>query len=508
MVPIRVAQGLTSAEAAERLARDGPNELPQRKPPPPWILLVRQMTHFFALMLWVAVVLAAVAELPQLSVAIAIVILLNGTFAFVQEYRASRTAQSLQQLLPVNSTVVRDGHPVTLPATQLVVGDLVLLEAGDRICADGVVVASGDLAVDESTLTGESKPVRHDVADRVFAGTFVTEGEARIEVAAAGARTRLAAIAALSRQEHRPPSPLAVRLARVVRLIAMTAVGVAVVFFGIAVLLGLPPRDGFLFGVGVAVALVPEGLLPTVTLSLALGARRMSERHALVRSLESVETLGSTTYLCTDKTGTLTTNEMAVVRVWTPTASCDIDVVGYDADVPLGDVPEVVHRLAVVATQASTGRVVRRDGVWQPHGDPMEAALHVLALRSGDDSALLDVPPTRRWPFGPRRRRMSALVGTDLVVVKGAIDTVLSRCVSVPTGAAEAAADYARAGLRVLAIASRPARPTDRTAAADEVERDLVLEGVVGLQDPPREGAAEAVSALRRAERQDRDGDR
>ena len=494
-----VARGLTSAQAAERLARDGPNELPVRRPPSPWVLLLRQMTHFFALMLWAAVVLAAIAEMPQLSVAIAIVILLNGTFAFVQEYRASRTAQALQQLLPVNATVVRDGHPTTVPAAELVVGDLVLIEAGDRICADATVLAAGDLSVDESMLTGESRPARRTVDDQVFAGTFVTEGEARIEVAASGSRTRLAEIASLSRQEHRRPSPLTVRLDRVVRLIALTAVCIGVVFFGIAVVLGLPPRDGFLFGVGVAVALVPEGLLPTVTLSLALGARRMSERHALVRSLDSVETLGSTTYLCTDKTGTLTTNAMAVVRVWVRGVSCDLDVAGYDADAPLGTVPAEVHRLAVVATQASTGRVVRRGDQWLPHGDPMEAALHVLALRSGGDASLLDVPPVRRLPFDPRRRRMSALIGSDLLVVKGAIDTVLPRCIDVPPGATEAAAGYARAGLRVLAIASRPARETDRTAGPDEVERDLVLEGLVGLEDPPRPGAAEAVTALRRA---------
>ncbi len=495
----RVTRGLTSAQAAERLARDGPNELPARRPPSPVVLLLRQMTHFFALMLWAAVVLAAVAQMPQLSVAIAIVILLNGTFAFVQEYRASRTAQSLQQLLPVNSTVVRDGHPMTVPATDLVVGDLVLIEAGDRVCADATVLTADDLSVDESMLTGESKPVRHATGDRIFAGTFVTEGEARAEVVAAGGRTRLAEIASLSRQEHRPPSPLAVRLARVVRLIAVIAVVVGVVFFGIAVLLGLPPRDGFLFGVGVAVALVPEGLLPTVTLSLALGARRMSERHALVRSLESVETLGSTTYLCIDKTGTLTTNAMAVVRVWTPGGSCGIDAVGYDAGAPLADVPPYVHHLAVLATQASTGRVVHRGDRWEPHGDPMEAALHVLALRSGDDSALLDEPATRRLPFDPRRRRMSALIGDELLVVKGSTDTVFPRCVDVPPGAAEAVAGFAEEGLRLLAIASRPARDLDRTGGPDEVECDLVLQGLIGLEDPPRVGAAEAVAALHRA---------
>ncbi|HSN05993.1 MAG TPA: HAD-IC family P-type ATPase, partial [Candidatus Angelobacter sp.] len=351
----RGAAGLTSAQAAAILERDGPNVLPKGRPPAPWRLLLGQMTHFFAIMLWVAVVLAAIAGMPQLSVAIAIIVVLNGTFAFVQEYRASRTAESLQELLPVNATVVRDGHPMTLPASGLVAGDLVLLEAGDRICADVSIIDSAALSIDESMLTGESEAAHRGVDDHLYAGTYVTEGEASVRVEATGPRTRLAGIAALSRSEHRPPNPLATRLTRVVRLIAIIALAVGVVFFGIALLLGLHPRDGFLFAIGVTVALVPEGLLPTVTLSLALGARRMAERHALLRSLESVETLGSTTFLCTDKTGTLTTNQMAVVAVWTPTESCEIEAAGIDADADLPALPEQVRRLAVVATQASTG---------------------------------------------------------------------------------------------------------------------------------------------------------
>jgi magnesium-transporting ATPase (P-type) len=493
-----VDRGLSAERAAALLERDGPNVLPSPAPPPMWRLLVGQLTHFFALMLWAAVVLAALAELPQLSVAIAVIIVLNGVFAFVQEYRASRTAQRLQELLPLNATVVRDGHPMTIEASGLVVGDLVMLEAGDRICADATIVHAAELAIDESMLTGESVPARRATEQPVFAGTFVTEGEAAVEVTATAGRTRLAGIAALSRQEHRPPSPLALRLARVVRVVAVVAVVVGIVFFGVALLLGLDPRDGFLFAVGVTVALVPEGLLPTVTLSLAMGARRMAERHALVRSLESVETLGSATYLCTDKTGTLTCNEMSVVKVWTPTGELDIATAGYDADAALAAVPEAVLRLAVLATLASTGRAVHREGRWQPHGDPMEAALHVLALRSGADTGTLATPPTRRLPFDPRRRRMSAVINGELVV-KGAGDAVFPRCLDVPEDAARAATSYAEHGLRVLAMASRPTCDDDLTGSADELERGLTLLGLVGLEDPPRDGAAEAVAALRRA---------
>ena len=456
------------------------------------------MTHFFAVMLWIAVLLALIAGMPQLSVAIAVIVVLNGTFAFVQEYRASRTAERLQELLPVNSTVLRDGRPCVVPAAELVVGDVILLEAGDRICADGVVSRAGDLTVDESMLTGESASVTHDVTDAVYAGTYVTEGEARVEVVATGSNTRLAQIATLSRAGHRPTSPLAVRLARVVRVVGVVALCVGVGFFAIALVLGADPRDGFLFAVGVTVALVPEGLLPTVTLSLALGARRMAERHALVRSLESVETLGSTTYLCTDKTGTLTTNEMAVLKVWTPAGELTVRAVGYDADAPLADVSSEVIALAEASVQASSGRVVRREGRWTPHGDPMEAALHVLALRSGCPENVVDLVPERRLPFDPRRRRMSAVVG-DRLVVKGALDTVLPRCAPFSVDVERVAADYASGGLRILAVAVRPVRPGDLTEPADVVETDLTLLGVVGLEDPPRDGATEAVEALRRA---------
>jgi magnesium-transporting ATPase (P-type) len=289
-----------------------------------------------------------------------------------------------------------------------------------------------------------------------------------------------------------------------VRLVAFIAVGVGTVFFGIALLLGIEAQQGFLLAIGVTVALVPEGLLPTVTLSLANGARRMSERHALVRSLEAVETLGSTTYLCTDKTGTLTCNEMSVVAAWLPeTGSLALTASGYDPAESSGcglPPPEqaAVAAVALSAAQCSSGRTVFREGSWRPLGDPMEAALHVLALRCGVPEQAVEAPVQRRLAFDPKRRRMTSIVG-DRVIVKGAADAVLQRC-SVPSPeAAEQAGRFSEAGLRVLAIAQRPAREVDLTAEADMVEQHLGLLGIVGLEDPPRPGAAHAVSALCRA---------
>ncbi len=466
-------------------------------------MLLAQVTHFFAVMLWVAVVLAALAGLPELSIAIAVIIVINGVFAFVQEYRADQAAARLRDLLPVRATVVRDGKPITISAVDLVVGDLVLLESGDRVCADLRLVTVDGLTVDESMLTGETKSV-HPVADATaWAGTFVTEGYAQGEVVAIGSRTRLAGIALLSQAGSRRPSPLATQLHGVVRAIAVVAVLTGVGFFALSLLLGLPGRDGFLLAVGVTVALVPEGLLPTVTLSLARGAQRMADRQALVRSLESVETLGSTTVLCTDKTGTLTTNQMSVVAVWTPHGPLEIEPSGYrpSPPLPLADT-YLAQDTALASVLASTGRLISEADGHRPHGDPMEVALHVLALRAGVPTADMAASVRCRFPFDPRRRRMS-VVTADRVAVKGAIDSVLPLCRddgSVLAAANAAAHSFADRGLRVLAVAERETRASDCSGSdADSVEADLRLLGVVALEDPPREGAAAALAELRRA---------
>ena len=309
-----------------------------------------------------------------------------------------------------------------------------LLEAGDRVAADLALLEIHSLALDESMLTGESVPVRPDPGGRAHAGTFVVEGEAEAEVTATGARTRLAGIAALTRQAHRRPGPLALQLRRAVMIIAVIAVSVGVVFFGVAIGLGMPPDNGFLLAVGVTVALVPEGLLPTVTLSLARGAQQMARRNALVRKLESVETLGSTTYICTDKTGTLTRNEMAVVEAWTPAGTARVSGTGYS---PAGTVtasPAAVPHLRRWRSRRCGPRPAgSSSGRWlAPGGDPMEAALSTFAMRAGvrlDELSSSQVE--RRFPFDPRRRRAS-VVADGMLQVKGAPDAVLPRCLPVP----------------------------------------------------------------------------
>jgi calcium-translocating P-type ATPase len=497
--------GLSEAEAARRLAADGPNVLPTPRRRSAVGELAAQLVHFFALMLWVAGVLALVAGLPELGVAIFVVVVVNGVFAFIQEARAERAAGLLRDLLPRRATVIRDGMPRAIGAEELVVGDVVRLEAGDRVPADLDVGTGTSLAVDTATLTGESVPAHVPTGSPAFAGTFVVEGEARAIVRATGTRTRLAEISRLTTSERRPRSPLAIELDRVVRLIAVVAVGIGTAFFLVSVLLGMSPSDGFLFAIGVTVALVPEGLLPTVTLSLAVAAQRMAARHALVRRLEAVETLGSTTFVCTDKTGTLTRNEMEVVAVWTPAGTTTVRGTGYDpvAEVHGADGSNTAAaEAALAAVRASTGRAVEVDGRWIAHGDPMEAAIDALGRRLGVDlaAATRSEQELRRYPFDPRRRRMSVVVG-DRLCVKGAPDSVLARCDGVPAGATVALDAMARRGLRVLAVAERPigAGGDGGGVGPDEMERHLVLRALLGLEDPPRAGAAGAIARCRRA---------
>ena len=493
--------GLSSLAAAERLALDGPNEVPLVPPPAAWRRIAAELFHFFALMLWVAGGLAVASGMPELGVAIFLVIVLNGLFAFAQEHRAEKAARHLQTLLPRRAMVRRDGRWIEVDAGLLVVGDLIALAAGDRVSADVELTRGAGLSVDTSTLTGESVPTGVGEGDLAHAGTFVVEGEALASVTATGTRTRLAHVAELTQRQTRPKTPLSRELDRLVRAIALVAVLVGGVFFVVGVLVGLPVRDGFLFAIGVAVALVPEGLLPTVTLSLAMGASRMAKRGALVRRLEAVETLGSTTFVCSDKTGTLTSNQMSAVEVWTPRGVCRIHGRGYEPSGSIeanADARAAAERLALAAVRASTGRALLRDGEWVPRGDPMEAGLHALALRLGVDVeiAACAEPEIARFAFDPRRRRMSITTARS-VFVKGAPDTVIALAGGSDTATQVASAMAAR-GLRVLAVAWRAidrAPPTDAVAA----EAALELLGLVGLFDPPRPEVRHALARCRGA---------
>jgi len=495
--------GLTSEAAQRRLETHGPNRLPESRGPGVVRQLLTQFFHFFALLLWVAGGLALVADLPELGIAIFGVIILNGLFAFIQEHRAEKAGERLREIVPRHTTVIRDGRHREIDSDDLVPGDLVVLSGGDRVGADMTAVETHSLKVDESILTGESVTVEKARGDALYSGTFIVEGEGRALVDATGSATRLASVAALTTQVRRPVTPLAREIRRLVRTTTYIAIGVGLAFVATSTLIGMDLRSGLVFGVGVMVALVPEALLPTVTLSLAIAAQRMAAHHALVRRLEAVETLGSTTFLCTDKTGTLTQNRMSVVEVWTPLGSATVHGTGYEpeADVasPSTDVTTRLKDIAVAARRCSNGRVALQDAIWVAVGDPMEAALDAYARRVGVviGDEVPDHPEVARYPFDSRRRRMSVMTTTRLFV-KGAPDAVFPVCSNASQAAFRAVEALSARGLRVLAVATG-AGSEHPVSDVNAIEHDLELLGLIGLEDPPRPSAAASVAACRSA---------
>jgi calcium-translocating P-type ATPase len=509
--------GLDAADVARRRAEFGPNRLEELRGPPPWRLLLRQFTHFFALILWVAAVLAFAAEFAssgdddmwRLGVAIVCVIVINGVFSFVQEYRAGRALAALRKLLPAATRTLRAGELLTVPAEDLVPGDVVLLAEGDQVPADCRVLQASALRADFATLTGESKPLTRtadpvdappslEARNLLFAGTSIVSGRGRAVVHATGMRTEFGRIAHLTQTAVERESPLQAEIARLSRLIAMLAAALGLAFFGIGLAMGLPAWHSAMFAIGIIVANVPEGLLPTVTLSLAMATQRMARRNALVRHLPAVETLGATSVICSDKTGTLTQNRMSVRAVFVAR---------------LGAVTGEPEQLAAEAhlmrnlRQCHDLRRGRRDGqeVWL--GDPMERALTEFGRQhgaAGEERVVDDMP------FDSERRCMSVVVehdGRRWLYCKGAPEAVLQRCSTIDAAAGAVPLDderrasvehahreMAARGLRVLAFACR-----ELTSAQVPVEASLTLSGLVGLDDPPRPEVPDAIARCRSA---------
>ncbi len=516
--------GLSDREAARRLLAYGPNELSSRAKSQWPAELLRQVTHPLALVLAVAGVLAWASGTPSLAVAIAAVIVLNAAFAFFQEVQAERAVEALAAFLPARAHVWRDGRVQEVPAATLVPGDVLVVQEGESICADARLIA-GALEVDLSTLTGESAPVSRsadtpDVAgplleaqDVVFSGTACTGGEARAVVTATGMRTELGRIAALTARVKREDSPLERQVKKVAWLIAAVAVGFGIAFLPLGLLAGLGWGAAISFAIGLLVANVPEGLLPTITLSLAVGVRDLARRGAVVKRLSAVETLGSTTVICTDKTGTLTENRMRVTSVWTTAGPADLN-----ASKPGEQDAAAEIDLLARAGAACTNAELPQDAAAKASGDPTEIALLELAADRGQAVSASARESGRRavFHFDPRIKLMTTLDQdgqVPTVHTKGAPEEVLPRCSEImDRGAARALSaqdrsevtrvmtDYAQQGLRVLAVARRSlqvgsAAPTSR----EQAERDLCLLGLVAMADPPRAQVAEAIASAHHA---------
>jgi magnesium-transporting ATPase (P-type) len=531
--------GLEDAEVAARRRELGPNVLP-RQPRRAWYLeLAENFVHLMALLLWVAAVLAWLGGMPELAWAIVAVVLLNGAFSYVQQYEAERAIDALEALLPRQVTVRRANRIAQIAASDVVPGDVLVLSEGAAIPADARLIEAQRLRVDAAALTGESRPLARraepsdpagrqaiDLPNVVFAGTAIATGTGEAVVFATVGRTEFGRIARLTQVQAARPGPLQREMLRVTRVISALAVLLGVAFFALGTLVkGLSPLEGFLFAVGIIVANVPEGLLPTITLALAMAVRRMAGRRALVRQLAKVEALGATTVIVTDKTGTLTENEMTVREAWVAERTFRFSGAGYDVhgtieaardDEEGGRLLRELLRTAALCCDAHLAEPKEDAG---PIGDPTEIAILVAAAKAGLSSTVLaGWPRLGEVPFDSVRKRMTTLQlvdGVTVACVKGAPSEVLARCTRVRSthgtmrlderlrGVIEAENDrLVRRAMRTLAVAMRPLDAGARDGRewdADAVERDLTLLGLLAMEDPPRPEVPRAIRSCREA---------
>lgn len=492
--------GLTAEEAARRQLEYGANEIKEASAHSMAARLAAQFTHFLALLLWCAAALCFLSEylhpgegLFRLGIAILAVIFINALFTFIQEYRTEKAIEELRKMLPFRVAVVRDGVEAEIDARQIVPGDLILLREGDKVPADARVIQSNRLTVNNAPLTGESdsrtladSPCDEELIDSrnlVFAGTLVVSGSGSVVVYATGMATEFGKIAHITGRVVEEVSLLHLEITRVSRIVALIAVVCGVSFFVLGRMVGRGFWDNFLFAIGIIIALVPEGLLPTVTLSLAMGSRRMARRNALVKNLNAVEALGSVDLICTDKTGTLTQNSMTVKKLWSPdddTMACTVALFCNNAT-PSGD---------------------------SVKGDPTETALYRYALGKVD----LTAERLSEAPFDADRKRMATIhrIGGRLfVLLKGAGEAVLPLCTGIMQDGVMRSLDNAATaelmerhramaaeGLRVITLAYRELAdmPVDGIP-----EQELIIAGFMGLEDPPRPEVPHALENCRSA---------
>ena len=526
--------GLDRLEVEERQRRFGPNALTPPKGRHPLLRFLDQFNQALVYVLLAAILVKlALGGYVDAGVIFGVV-LLNAVIGFVQESKAASALEALSRSLTAEATVVRAGERRRLDARELVQGDLVLLASGDKVPADLRLLRVRDLRVDESALTGESVPVEkragvleHDteLADRTnmaYSSTFVTYGTAAGLVTATGDGTEVGRISDLIARADQLETPLTRQISGFSRLLLYGILGLAALTFLIGVLHGETWVDVFMAAVALAVAMIPEGLPAVLTITLAIGVARMARRHAIIRRLPAVETLGSTTVICSDKTGTLTRNEMTVQQLWAGGADYRVTGVGYAPEGELFEdgqpVDPAVRPALLTLLRAGllcNDAVVRRDGeAWRVEGDPTEGALLTAAAKAGldADAALGASPRLDAIPFESEHQYMATLHGgsSPVIYLKGSTESLLPRCSTalgqdgglgpLDPDAVRAQVDrMAAQGLRVLAFAQLPADADKRTIDHPDVAAGLVLVGLQGMIDPPREEAVQAVAACHRA---------
>jgi len=525
--------GLAASEAERRRALTGWNELAAGRRISPWQILRAQFQNVLVMILIAAVFVSAFLGHEIEAVAIGVIVLFAAGLGFLQEYRAERSMEALRQMAAPVATAIRGGEEVRVPARELVPGDVFLLRAGDRVPADGRLLESFNLQLEEAALTGESTAVEKSLeplaadsspplGDRtcmVFGGTSVTYGRGRAVVTAIGMETEFGKVARMLQEVETTLTPLQRNLDRVGSLLSRAALAIVALIVIAGLLRGQPFVEMLIFGVALSVAVVPEALPAVVTISLAIGVQRMVRRNALIRRLPAVETLGSTSYICSDKTGTLTKDEMTVRRAWVGDDLFEVTGAGYE---PVGNFQRdgresppspLLRRLLSAATLASDAHVTldKETGHWEAKGDPTEAALVVAAAKAGLHKVDLDAqfPRLGEIPFTSETKRMTTLHrhGDEVVAyAKGAPEVLVAACSRRATERGDeplddaarraiVAASHAMAegALRVLAIAER------RPATLEDAERDLTLLGLCGMIDPPRPEARDAIQKCRRA---------
>ena len=546
-------QGLTNQEAADRLSQYGKNSLQVVKGKPLYLKFLAQFTHVMAIMLWIAGIGAFVARMPQLGIAVWSVNIINGAFSFWQEFQAEKATEALKKILPSYCRVMRDGEVQRVLSEDIVPGDLIFLEEGESISADARLISSADLRVNQSTLTGESNPVSRsadpvsgegltetEIPNLIFAGTFVAAGSGKAIVYATGMNTAFGRIARLTQEVGDDLSPLQKEMQSVTKIVTAIAVGVGLVFFVLAkFVVQISWIESVILALGMIVAFVPEGLEPTVTLSLAMATNRMAKRNALIKKLSAVETLGCTTVICTDKTGTLTQNEMTVQSVWLPSLNEDrllggreilVSGSGYE---PRGELVEnnklivakadnSLLRILLTMARCNTAKLVPpnlESNRWSVIGDPTEAALLVTAGKAGLSKDDIQGEVVAELPFDSRRKRMSIVQlernpqGYERVVnSKGGIREILDICTHIQLGSEiqplteewvsqimQVNDEYARRGLRVLAASQKTMGQEDRDYSMDALESGQTFLGFMAMMDPPRPDVAEAVKVTHKA---------
>lgn len=523
-------EGISEQEAQARLEKYGPNELKAGTGNTPLKIFIEQFKNIFVIILLIATLISAFLGHQVEAIAIAVIVLFSVVLGFVQEYRAERAIEALREMAAPTATVIRGGKEKEVPARELVPGDVIMLTAGDRVPADARLIEAVNLQIEEAALTGESLPVEKStgaisgdnlaVGDRknmVYSGTSAAYGRGKGLVVATGMHTEFGKITGMLQAVETGDTPLQKNLDRVGKTLAKAAFVVVFVIVMLGVLRGQPLLEMFIFGIALAVAVVPEALPAVVTISLAIGIQRMAKRNALVRKLPTVETLGSTSIICSDKTGTLTKDEMTVRKVyiaghWYTVTGSGYEPVGeFQNSRTGGQIDGALGELLRGAALVSDARLVQEAGRWDIKGDPTEGALVVAAAKAGFQKPELDshYPRLQEIPFTSETKRMTTLHVTPegkVAYSKGAPEVILKACTyyrtengNLPLDDAarqeiiNAGQEMASQALRVLAVASRPAN------TIQEGECEMTLLGLVGMIDPPRPEAKAAIQVCERA---------